>query len=147
LKLCRDFLLMAVKGIAGLALAAAILWQVVQHSGPRKGTAYVHASATDVDVMVDDVTYHIASFDDIPIVCELDPGKHTLRMTRNEQILYEEEFTVPIGGEVVVAAHGHADSASLAPASSVDPESRRRLESLRKLRHSGPSATTYQGGG
>jgi hypothetical protein len=112
---------MTVKGIAGLALGAAILWHVAQHSGPQKGTAYVHVSATDIDVMVDDATYHVASFDDTPIVCELDPGKHTLRMSRKEQMLYEEEFTVPIGGHVVLAAHEPADRASLAPASSVVP--------------------------
>jgi hypothetical protein len=71
--------------------------------------------------MVDDATYHVASFDDTPIVCELDPGKHTLRMSRDDQILYEEEFMVPPGGHVVLAAHEHADDASLAPAPSVDP--------------------------
>jgi hypothetical protein len=138
---------MTVKGIAGLALAATILWQVVQHSGPQKGTACVHVLATDVDVMVDDQTFHVASFDDNPLVCKLDPGKHSLRMSRGEQILYEEEFTVPIGGEVVLATHEHADGASLAPASSVDRESRLRLDSFRRLRHSVPSAPTYRGGG
>jgi hypothetical protein len=119
---------MTVKGMAGLALAAAILWQVVQHPaspGSQNGTAYVHVLATDVDVMVGDATYHVASFHDIPIVCELTAGKHILRMSRNEQVLYEEEFTVPAAGEVVLAAHEHAESASLAPASSVDPKSLR----------------------
>jgi hypothetical protein len=116
---------MTVKGIAGLALAAAILWQVVQHPaspGSQSGTAYVHVLATDVDVMVGDATYHVASFHDTPIVCELAPGKRTLRMSRNDKILSEEEFTVPSGGEIVLAAHERADSASLAPTSSVDPK-------------------------
>jgi hypothetical protein len=111
---------MTIKGIAGLALGATILWHVVQHSGPQKGTAYVHLSATDVDVIIDDATYHVASFNDTPIVCELDPGKHTLRMRRSDRILCEEEFTVPIGGEVVLTAHEHTDRASVAPAPSLD---------------------------
>ena len=37
-------------------------------------------------------------------MCELGPGKHVLQMTRNGKTLYEEEFTLSTGDEVVLTA-------------------------------------------
>ncbi len=92
------------KPIAGLALGGAILSQVVAHSGPPNGIAYVHVTSLGVDVMVDDAKHHVKSFCDSPIVCELRAGKHMLQMSRNGRTLFEEEFTVKSGTEVVLTA-------------------------------------------
>jgi hypothetical protein len=92
------------KPIAGLALGGAILWQVAAHSGPPIGIAYVHVTTPEIDVMVDDAKYHIETLSDSPIVCELCAGKHLLQMSRKGQTLFEEEFTVKAGAEVVLTA-------------------------------------------
>jgi hypothetical protein len=102
--LIRSFLLATTKPLAGLAVGSAILWQVAMHSGPPNCTAYVHVSSDRVDVIVDKTTFHVASRWETPIVCELSPGKHTLQMTRNGKMLYEEEFSLNAGGEVVLTA-------------------------------------------
>ena len=102
--LIRSFLLATTKAVVGLALGSAILWQVAMHSGPPNGTAYIHVASDQVDVKVDKTTFHVVSRWDVPIVCELRPGKHTLQMTRNGKMLYEEEFSLNAGGEVVLTA-------------------------------------------
>jgi hypothetical protein len=104
LELIRSTLLAALKPIAGVALGGAILWQVAMHSGASNGTGYVHVSAAQVDVIVDHATYHVKTIWESPIVCELAPGKHVLQMTRNGQNLYEEEFTIKTGEDVVLTA-------------------------------------------
>jgi hypothetical protein len=100
----RTFQFATVKTFAALVLGGVFLWQVGAHSGPPNGIAYVHVTTPEVDVMVDDETYHVKTLWDSPIVCELRPGKHVLRMTRNGQTLYEEEFTVKASNEVVLTA-------------------------------------------
>jgi hypothetical protein len=92
------------KGIGAFALGGVILWQVVTHIGPQHGIAYVHVSATNVDVMVDDAKYHIESIWDSPLVCELSPGPHLLRMHRCGQVIYKENFSLDVAQEVVLTA-------------------------------------------
>ncbi len=104
LVLIRSWLSPTLKGAAALAFGGAVLWQVAEHSGPESGIAYVHVTASMVDVMVDDATYHVDSIRDAPIVRGLRAGKHTLRMSRNGQRLFDQEFTVRPGEEVVLTA-------------------------------------------
>ena len=102
--LIRSLTFAAVKGIGALALGGVILWQRSEHSGPQKCVAYVHVSAARVEVMVDDVAYQVESLGETPIVCEISPGRHILRMSRGERVLYEEEFTLGPGKEIVLMA-------------------------------------------
>jgi hypothetical protein len=102
--LIRSFLLATAKPLAGFALGSAILRQVAMHSGPQNYTTYVHMTTDRVDVKVDKTTFHVVSRWETPIVCELGPGKHTLQMTRNGKMLYEEEFSSNVGCEVVLTA-------------------------------------------
>ena len=92
------------KGIVWLGLGGAILWQVAIHSGTQDGVAYVHVSAPNVEIMVDEVEYRVEILWETPIVCELRPGCHTLRMTRNGRLVDEQEFTLGIGAETVLMA-------------------------------------------
>jgi hypothetical protein len=110
LKMIRSFMVVAVKAVGAVALATTILWQVAAHSGSPNGIAYVHVSAFGVDVQVDDASYPIKTHWDTPLVCELRPGKHVLRMIRNGNTLYEEEFTLHSGEEVVVTAWKRPES-------------------------------------
>jgi hypothetical protein len=100
----RSLLVAALKAIGGLALGSVVLWQVANHTGPPNGIAYIHVSAPGVEVLVDDLGYHVESLQDTPITCELPPGKHVLRMERNGKTLFTEEFTLRSGDEVVLTA-------------------------------------------
>jgi hypothetical protein len=102
--MARTFQFATVKTIALMVLGGAILWQVGAHSGPANGTAYVHVSTPRVDVTVDKKTYHVETLSDSPIVCELRPGKHVLRMTQNGQTLYQQRFTLRPEEELVLTA-------------------------------------------
>jgi hypothetical protein len=102
--LIRSLAFATVKGIGALALGGVVLWQVAEHSGPQKCVAYVHVSVAKVEVKVDDVAYEVESLWETPIVCELGPGRHILRMSRSERLLYEQEFTLGPGQEIVLIA-------------------------------------------
>lgn len=107
----RTFQFATVKTIAVLVLGGAVLWQVGAHSGPPNGIAYVHVTTPQLDVTVDDEPYHVETLLNSPIVCELRPGKHVLRMKRNGKTLYEEEFTLRSGAEIVLTAWERPENA------------------------------------
>jgi hypothetical protein len=95
-----------VKGLGALSLGGAVLWQVYSHCGSTKGVAYVHVTTpgVGVTVTVDDQTYRVETLWQTPIVCELSPGRHLLRMIRSGLVLFEQEFTLDPGQEVVLTA-------------------------------------------
>ena len=105
----RSLLVAALKAIGGLALGSVVLWQVAIHSGPPTGIAYIHVLATGVEVLVDDLGYHVESLQDSPIKCELRPGKHVLRMEQTGKTLFTEEFTLRAGEEVILTAWTRKD--------------------------------------
>jgi hypothetical protein len=111
----RSLQFATIKTVAVVFLGGAILWQVGAYSGPPKGIAYVHVTTPQVEVMVDDQTYQVRTIWDSPIVCELRPGRHVLRMTRNGKTLYEERFTVRASEEVVLAAWDGRENAQARP--------------------------------
>jgi hypothetical protein len=92
------------KGLGTIGLGGVILWQVAIHSRSQNGVAYVHVMSANVEITVDDVEYHIESICESPIVCDLRPGRHMLRMHRREQVIFEEEFTLGTREEVVLTA-------------------------------------------
>jgi hypothetical protein len=92
------------KRVGGLLLGSLVLWQVAEHAGPSNGRAIVHLSTTPANLTVDDALYHVESLEQTPIVCELKPGRHKARMLRDEQVVYEEEFTIVAGEEVILSA-------------------------------------------
>jgi hypothetical protein len=100
----RSLMVAISKAICALGLGGVILWHVAVHSDARKGTAIVHVSAPDVDVVVDDVAYHVETMWDSPVVCQLRPGSHKLRMIRDARVVYEESFTLGAGEDRVLAA-------------------------------------------
>lgn len=102
-----------VKRAGALVLGTVILWQVAEHAGVSNGQAIIHVSAAPVDVTVDDAVYHVEFSSQTPVVCELGPGRHKARMLRDGQVLYEEEFTIVAGQDVVLSAwDGYDDGRS-----------------------------------
>ena len=100
----RSMMFVIGKGIGAFSLGGVILWQVAVHIGPQNGVAYVHVSTPNVDVMIDDAAYHIETLWETPIVCELSPGPHMLRMSRSGRTIHEEKFSLGIGQEIVLTA-------------------------------------------
>jgi hypothetical protein len=88
---------------AGL-LGVATTWWVVEHVGGPTGTAVVHVCEPGVDLAVGDRTYRVEQRTDAPLVCELPPGRHELRMSRGDRVLYREVFTLGRGEQLVLVA-------------------------------------------
>jgi hypothetical protein len=116
----RSIIFAMIKGAAWLGLAGGILWQVALHSGTPNGIAYIHVPTPSVDITVDDAKYHVETLWDSPIVCELRPGNHVLRMSRSGELLFEQEFSLDRGKEIVLTAweehRSETPAASLAAA-------------------------------
>jgi hypothetical protein len=125
--LTRSLVFATVKGMGALALGGAILWQVAERAGVGQGVAYIHVYTADVDVTVDEMSYHVNSLWETPIVCELGPGRHVVRMFRHGQALFEEEFTLGLGQEIVVCASERPVEKRAVAASSSRPISHSEL--------------------
>jgi hypothetical protein len=91
------------KRLGAVCLAFVIIWHVTQHAAPRLGKAIVHVSQSDVVVIVDQRDYSVRTFAESPVICELEPGDHTVQVWRRGVLLGEEHFTVESGKETVVA--------------------------------------------
>jgi hypothetical protein len=93
-----------VKRVGTFLLGGVVLWQVAEHAGPSHGRAIVHVMSNHVDLIVDHDSYRIEDLGLSPIVCELRPGRHTVRLRRDGEVRYQEEFDVAAGEDVVLAA-------------------------------------------
>jgi hypothetical protein len=100
----RSLILSAAKWVSALLLGGGILWQVADHCDATKARLILHVTKRNVDVTVDDATYRVETDWETPLVCELEPGRHTVRMLREGRVLYEEPFTVAPSEEVILTA-------------------------------------------
>jgi hypothetical protein len=101
------------KPVRAVLLGGVILWQVAEHSGSSMGRAIVHVSTIPADLVVDRVVYRVEDLGRTPIVCEVRPGRHSARLIRDGRVLYQEEFLVRAGEEVILAAwDGYQDGRS-----------------------------------
>jgi hypothetical protein len=131
--LIRRLLTASLKGIASLALGGAILGMVARSCGPREGVAYIHVATTGVDVVVDEHAYRVESLVETPIVCTLPPGRHVVRMSRAGAVLYEEDFVLEPGRELVLCAYDRTDvpRPRVGPDSGIAAAANRRPISIR----------------
>ena len=107
--LIQTLMLPMARWLGSLLLGGVILWQVVEHTGSTKGCAIVHVPNVGVEVEVDDARYRIETLWETPVVCELTPGGHTLRLIREGRVVCEEEFAVGRGEEIIVSAWDKTD--------------------------------------
>ncbi len=91
------------KPIAALVLGGIVLWQVALHAGPSSGQVIVHVSGTPAEVAIDDDVYRVETEHEGPLVCKLNPGRHTVRMLRSGRVLYLDEIHIMPGEDVVLA--------------------------------------------
>jgi hypothetical protein len=97
------------KPIGSLLLGGFILWGVATHVGPPNGRAVVHVSPTPVEIVVDSSVYLVETLYETPVVCELAPGRHTVQMVRDGQLLYHEDFVIKAGEDVILTAWDQYD--------------------------------------
>jgi hypothetical protein len=93
------------KGMSAVLLGGSTLYWVVEEVKPVEGTVLVHITEPDVEVTVGDHVFRISEREWAPIECTLRPGRYLLRMTRDDQVLYEQWFTVPRGEDVILTAY------------------------------------------
>jgi hypothetical protein len=91
-----------VKRLGAVCLAFVVLWHVGRHAGPQAGEAIVHVPRPGVIVSVDYRSYRIDSSADSPVVCELAPGTHTVKVLRDDLLLSEQDFTIEAGKQVIL---------------------------------------------
>jgi hypothetical protein len=116
----RGLLVATSRHVAALALGGAILWQVAERAVPRECEAVVHVTEAGVDVAIDDSTYRFEAWRGTPIVCALRPGRHTVCMSRDGQVLYEEVFTLRPGENVILTAWDRGRSGDIQAAARAD---------------------------
>jgi hypothetical protein len=92
------------KYATALAVSATVLWEVARHADSRGGQAVVHVMEGDVDLRIGDWECRVDSPTNTPITCELRPGQHTIQMFRSGVALYQEEFNVVPGEDIVLTA-------------------------------------------
>jgi hypothetical protein len=93
-----------------------ILWQVAERCGSTSCQVIIHVAIPQVHVAVDGATYWVENFGETPIVCDLRPGGHEVRMLRNGRVLYQEQFTLGAGEERILTAwDGYTDGRSPRP--------------------------------
>jgi hypothetical protein len=92
------------KPLAALLLGGVILSQVIARLGAADGRAIVHVAMAPVDVNIDGTLYHVGSLFEPPVVCDLRPGRHSLQMFSQGCVVYQQEFLVAAGEDVVLAA-------------------------------------------
>jgi hypothetical protein len=97
------------KRVGAVALGTVILWQVSLRSGGSQGQAIVHVATLPVEITVDEASYWIETPWDTPIVCHLRPGRHKVRMVRGGRVVYEEEFNIAAGQEIILTAWDASD--------------------------------------
>ncbi|WZO99036.1 hypothetical protein EP7_000628 [Isosphaeraceae bacterium EP7] len=86
-----------VRAAGALLLGGVILWQVAERSVPPGGETVIHVTEAEVDVFLDDSHYRVDTQVDSPIVRELAPGWHTLRMMKDGEVLYDRPFEIVRG--------------------------------------------------
>ena len=69
----------------------------------------MHVSTTPVLVSIDDAIYRVESLYESPVVRELRPGGHVVRMLRDGRVLYQEEFQINASEDTVLAVWDQTD--------------------------------------
>jgi hypothetical protein len=89
---------------ATLAIGGVVVWQVATYGDRRHGQAVVHVEVADVELEIDGDRRLIDAIPYAPLVFELKPGWHSLRMTRADGVTFSQPFEVQPGEDSVLVA-------------------------------------------
>jgi hypothetical protein len=101
------------KPVGAVMLGGVILWHVADRAVGSKGQAIVHVSTLPADLVVDQAVYRVVDWGKTPIVCDLRAGRHSARLIKDGRVVYQEEFLLRGGEEVILNAwDGYDDGRS-----------------------------------
>ncbi len=96
--------LMLLNRVAAVVLGLAVLIEVARNATLGETEVYVHVAESGVHVSLDDQTYWVQSCWEAPIVENLSPGDHVLKMDRDGDLLYKEDFHLQHGEQRILTA-------------------------------------------
>jgi hypothetical protein len=92
------------KPVGAVMLGGVILWHVADRAVGSRAQAIVHVSTLPADLVVDQAVYRVVDRGKTPIVCDLRPGRHSARLIKDGRVVYQEEFLLRGGEEVILNA-------------------------------------------
>ncbi len=96
-----------------------IVWHVTHIGSASHGKAIVFLPQQDLVLTIDNQEYPYKSFEKL-LICDLEAGKHVLRLHRERLMIYEEEFTVEPEQEITLVARGRPKRARRRTSSNPD---------------------------
>jgi hypothetical protein len=90
------------RAAGAMLLGGVILWQVADRAVPHRGETIIHVTVADADVFLDDDHYQIHDQADSPIVRQIKPGWHVLRMMKYGKVLYDRPFEILRGDDGII---------------------------------------------
>jgi hypothetical protein len=111
----KRLMLFCVLALASWHIAASLT------SGVPYGKVLVYVSEQPSTLTVDRQHYSITPQMSYPLVCELAPGRHVLRLERNGARIYEQAFTVEARREQTIFAPGRTGAYVKSQVASPDP--------------------------
>ncbi|QDV32943.1 hypothetical protein [Tautonia plasticadhaerens] len=94
----------AAQSVAAGVLGMTMLSSIVAHSKGTSGEVVLHVVEPDVEVIFGGESFRVEGRRYEPIVRELSPGGHRLRVERDGRVLQDEHFRVERGGFLVLTA-------------------------------------------
>jgi hypothetical protein len=99
----QRFALGVAKALGACMLGGGILYQVIERVSPDPCIARVHVAKARANITIDDQTFWVNTAWGTPLACKLKPGHHVVRMLEGPNVLFEDEFTLEPGQEIVLA--------------------------------------------
>lgn len=102
---CRAFAANLLVNVLSCAAGGVLLGFAGGQVAPPHGSVVVHVVEPDVVVSIgEDNVYHVRGRLSAPIEWDLPAGRHVLKMTRDDVVLYEEPFDLGCGEDAVLTA-------------------------------------------
>ena len=92
------------KCLGALLLALVVLWPTVKDVGTEDSEVVVQVMEKHVQILIDDQIYWVDEENERPIVCQIQPGRHVMRVLRQGNLIQEVEFSLQPGQQGVLTA-------------------------------------------
>ncbi len=92
------------KRLMAVCVVSLMIWHVTHFGTAPRGKAIVYAPRQNDVVMIDGQDYLVESVEN-PLVCDLESGKHILRVKRGNLTVAEEDFIIVPDENLVLTPH------------------------------------------
>lgn len=103
------------KRVGMVCVVCLITWHLI-HNQSSNGKAIVHVPKAGVVVSIDNLRFPVLSMADAPVICELAPGSHRVKIHHGTLTLGDERFLVEPGKDAVLWPYPHNPGAIVSPA-------------------------------